>query len=182
MIKTPTDYPGAPDETTRRELSELFKELFPNTDNPRIDDDHAGIAITAHSPKLALNLASLTRFIALDLPWCERKDLRDLAIQVVNTHFNCHYGFKTRITSAEANGISIEQQKAISSWKTSELFNEEKRQIIQYAYAVIAGDVSDDLFSGIVTRFGERGAVELTSVIGLWSFWAMMLNATYPAT
>jgi ABC-type uncharacterized transport system ATPase subunit len=136
--------------------------------------------IAALNPKLALNLAKLSGFIALELPWCERRDLRELAIQSVNVHFKSAYSFKARKPTAEAAGISAEQQAALESWETSDLFEDEQRLVIAYAHAVASGAVPPEIFSRVADRYGEKGAVELTTVIAFWSFWAMFLNATRP--
>ena len=178
-VHRPGDYPD-PDEATRQDLAELFGHLFPGKADPEIDQSHAGVAIAALNPKLALNLSRLSAFIALELPWCQRRDLRELAIQAVNVHFGCDYSFRARIPNAEAAGISTEQQAALHDWQTSALFDDEQRLVIEYAHAVADGKVPEDLFARIVGRYGEKGTVELTAVVAFWSFWAMFLNATRP--
>ena len=177
-IHRPSDYPGTPDETTKRNLAELFDHLFPHATDPEIDKAHAGIAIAAHNPALALHLTKLSGFIAGELPWCQRRDLRELAMQTVNVYFDCEYSFQARMPNAQAAGISVELQNALRSWQTSTLFDEEQRLAIEYAYGVVAGEVSDDLFSRVVGKFGEKGAIEFTTVVAFWSFWALFLNAT----
>lgn len=179
-VYSPSDYPGPVDEATRQDLETLFAHLFPGKADPQIDRSHDGIAIAAHNPKLALNLAKLSGFIALELPWCERRDLRELAIQSVNVHFKSAYSLKARKPTAEAAGISVEQQAALESWETSDLFDDEQRLVIAYAHAVASGAVPAEIFSRVADRYGEKGAVELTTVIAFWSFWAMFLNATRP--
>jgi len=181
-VHKPSDYPGAPDRVIRQDLAELFEYLFPQVPDPEIDESHAGIAIAAQNPKLALHLAKLSRFIALDLPWCQRHDLRELSIQALNVYFKCDYSFRTRIPIAEAAGISTDLQVELSSWETSDLFDEEQRLVIEYTNAVVTGDVPDKLFSRVVGKYGEKGAIEFTTIVAFWSFWAMMLNATRPET
>jgi alkylhydroperoxidase family enzyme len=179
-VYKPADYPGAPDEATRRDLAELFESLFPDRPDAEIDDSHAGIAIAAQNPKLALLLSRLSGFIAGQLPWSKRRDLWELAVQTVNVHFKCEYSFKARLRAAEAAGIGADLQAALPAWKTSPLFNEEQRLVIEYTNAVVTGEVPAELFSRVVARYGEKGAVEFTTVVGFWSFWAMLLNATRP--
>ena len=179
-VHRPSDYPGSPDDATRQDLAELFSHLFPGKPDPEIDQSHAGVAIAALNPRLALNLSKMSAFIALDLPWCQRRDLRELAIQAVNVHFGCDYSFRARIPNAEAAGIGAAQQAALRDWQTSELFDNEQKLVVEYAHAVADGKVPDDLFARIVSRYGEKGAVELTTVIAFWSFWAMFLNAMRP--
>ena len=179
-VYKPGDYPGSADETTKTDLAALFAHLFPNAENPEIDKAHSGIAIAALNPKLALNLARISALIAGELPWCQRKDLRELAIQTLNQHFRCDYSFKTRMPIAESVGISRELQGALPEWKNSSLFNDEQRLVVEYTNAVVRGAVPDDLFARAVGKFGEKGVVEFTALVGFWSFWAMFLNATGP--
>ncbi len=179
-IYKPRDYPGTPDETTRRDLAELFGHLFPQKSDPEIDKSHCGVAIAAQNPKLALHLAKLSGFIAVELPWCQRRDLREVAIQTLNLHFKSEYSFLTRIKAAVAAGISVEAQKALPVWKTSKLFDGDQRLVIEYTNAVVTGDVPGDLFARVVEKFGEKGAIECTTLISFWSFWAMFLSATGP--
>jgi alkylhydroperoxidase family enzyme len=173
-----SDYPGAPDEAVRQDLAALFNYLFPEAPESRIDRSHAGLAVAALNPNLAMTLAKVTRFIAGELPWCDRLDLRELAIQAVNLHFRCDYSYAARIPAAEAAGIGAALLRALPAWKTSALFDDERRLVVEYATAVAAGEVSDELFVRVVNAFGEKGAVEFTALAAFWSFWALFLKAT----
>ncbi len=176
----PDDYPGEPDDQTRAELATLFAKLFPGAYDPAFDADHAGMAVAALSPRLALGLAGLSRQIALDLPWCARADLRELAIQVVNRHFGARYAFRARVAGAKAAGLSAAQLAALSHWRTSALFDDEQRLVIEYALATVSGTVPGPLFARVAARYGERGTVELTALAAFFGFWVMLLNATAP--
>jgi 4-carboxymuconolactone decarboxylase len=111
------------------------------------------------------------------MPWCQRRDLRELAVQTVNLHYRCAPSFRAHAPHAEANGITAEMQAQIPWWRTSELFDSEQKLVIEYAFAAVTGQVPEALFRRVVDRFGEQGAVEFTAVVGMWSFWAMMINA-----
>lgn len=170
-----SNYDGDPGE-----VAALFDALFPGQTAPHFDQDHAGLAIAAHNPRLALMLAQLSRFVALDTSWSRRTDLRELAIEAVNLHFRSSYAFQSRVRIADAAGLSPEMLAALPDWRISSLFDDEQRLVIEYGHAVASGDVPAPLFRRIVNAYGERGAVECTCVIALWSFWAMMLNAMGP--
>lgn len=179
-VHKPSDYPGTPDDQTRVDLAELFGHMFPGVENPEIDRAHSGAAIAALNPKLALHLSKLSGFAALQLGWCQRADLRELTIQTVNLHFKSDYSAQSRFHAWEAVGLRMEQLAALPYWKTTNLFDEEQRLVVEYALAVVSGDVPEELFAQIVERYGEKGAVECTAVIGIWSMWAMLINATQP--
>jgi alkylhydroperoxidase family enzyme len=178
LINRPEHYPGTPDEATKADIAALFAALFPGEADPEINQFHAGVAIAAHNPKLALNLARMSGLIAGELGWCQRKDLRELAIQALNLHYRSDYSFRSRMATATACGISAEQQAALPDWRGSTLFDGEQRLTIEYAEAVVTGDVPEELFARVKAQWGEQGAVECTALIGFWAFWAMFLNAT----
>ena len=179
-VYKPGQYPGTPGDATREDLADLFRYLLPQATDPEIDKRHAGLAIAAQNPKLALQLAKLSSFIAGGLGWCQRHALRELAIQTVNTHFKSVYSFNARIPNAVAGGLSADLQAALPSWQSSDVFSDEQRLVIEYTHAVAGGDVPGELFSRVVERYGEKEAVECTALVAFWSFWAMFLNATHP--
>jgi alkylhydroperoxidase family enzyme len=179
-VYKPSQYPGTPTEETRHDLALLFQHLVPQSADPEIDARHAGIAIAAQNPKLALALAKLSGLIAGELPWCRREDLRELAIQTVNLHFNSDYSFNARIPNALASGVGADLLAALPSWRTSTLFTAEQRLVIEYTHAVVSGEVAEELFARIVAAYGEKQAIECTALVSFWSFWAMFLKATHP--
>ncbi len=174
-----SDFPST-DGRPAPEAVELFSSLFPGVADPEIDDHHAGLAITAHNPQLALLFAQLSRFMALDLEWSKRADLRELAFATLHLKLNAAYPFESRLGAAKACGISAEQLAMIPLWRNSTLFDAEQKLVIEYTNAVVAADVPEDLFKRVAAQYGERGAVEFTSVIGFWSCWAMIINAIRP--
>lgn len=171
------DFPGEVDHNTREDLASLFKYLFPAGIQ---GEPHAGYGILAQSPALALGIAKCADAVIQKTPWTQKADLREIAIQTVNLHFKCDFSFHAHLPIALRWGISAEQQAAIPYWRTSHLFNEEQRLVIEYTLAVLAGPVSDEIFSRLKECFGERGAIECTVAIGWWSLWAMLLNAAQP--
>lgn len=179
-VHRPSDYPGTPDEQTRADLAELFGHMFPGVADPEIDKPHSGIAVAALNPKLALMLSRLSGFAALELGWSKRTDLREIAIQTVNLHFRSDFSAQSRFKAWETVGLGKDQLAMLPYWRTTNLFDDEQRLVIEYTLAVVSGDVPEALFARVAQRFGEKGAVECTAVIGLWSLWAMLINATQP--
>lgn len=177
-VNSPKDYPGTPDEETKRELTEFFQRLFPGSENPRIDGAHSGFAIAAQSPKMAIHLHTMSRYFVLELGWSKRRDLLELAVQTLNLKYGCESSFEAHVPHAKDHGISAEMQSALPYWRTTSFFNDEQRLVIEFTEAVVEGEVPKALFSRAVERFGERGTIEFTAAVAWWSFWAMILNAT----
>jgi alkylhydroperoxidase family enzyme len=175
----PSDYPDVLDEATEKDLNDLFKHLFPQSERPEIAGNHAAFAMVARNPRLALLVVKLSDYIVRKMPWTsQRVDVRELAIQTLNFHFKCEFSFQAHLRVAQAAGISVELLAAIPYWRTTNLFSEEQRLVIEYTLAVVVGDVPDELFSRVVNKYGEKEAIEFTTAIAWWSFWAMIINAT----
>jgi alkylhydroperoxidase family enzyme len=175
-----SDYPGTPDEVTKQDLNEFFEQMFPAGTKPEFDAAHSGWAVMAQNPRLAMHMAKVTTYIARDMPWCKRRDLRELMIQTVNLYYKCEPSFRARFVHAEAAGISAQQQAAIPYWRTSILFDDEQRLVIEYIFSACTGDVAEELFQSVVKQFGETQAIEFTVAVAHWASWAILLNATSP--
>jgi alkylhydroperoxidase family enzyme len=182
-VYRPSDFPGAPDETTKEELKALFEYVgvkYPESDEPEVTGYHAGIGMAARNPRLALAMLKATHVASREKPWADRLDLRELAIQAVNLYFKCDYAFQAHIELACKYGVPVELQALLPFWKTANAFTDEQRLVLAYVNAVCAADVPDDLFAKVVKQFGEKEAIDLTSLIGIFSSWAMIINATRP--
>jgi alkylhydroperoxidase family enzyme len=175
----PSDYPGPVDEQTRKDLADLFEQLFPGLPDPK-PEPHFGFALFARSPRLCMAILGLFDYIVRQMPWAQNREQRELAVQALNLHFKCDFSFQAHLVYAEAHGISLEKQAAIPFWRTSTIFNDEEKLIIEYTLATVKGEVSDELFARVVRQYGETGAIEFTTAIAWWSLWAMVLNATAP--
>jgi len=178
-VRQASDHPAYKDAATREALTSLFTTLFPNRPDAAFDEAHDGMAIAAHHPGLALQLARTGATVLGTLGWCQRGDLRELVAQVVNRRLGCDYAADSRRANARAAGLEDVQLERIRSG-TFDGFDPELRVVIDYVHAVLDGSVSDSQFRQISDRYGDAGAVELTTVISFFAFWALFLNATRP--
>ncbi len=178
-VNNPTEHPS-PDPAVQADVAAFFGKLFAGVEKPSFDEAHTGMAIAALNPGLAAQLAGISRFMVVEMPWSHRKDLREIAIQTINLHFKSAYSFRSRLATARSCGISDEQMAALPYWKNTKLFDDEQRLVIEYTDAVSSGEVPRPLFDRVVAAFGETGAVEFTALVSMWSFWALFLNATNP--
>ena len=167
--------PGATDDDADR----LFAAVAPGPDGV-IARDHAGMAIAGISPNLALQLGATSRLMALDLEFSKRTDLRELAIQTAHLKCGSGFSFESRLPACLAVGLSVEQVAVMALWKTSSLFSEDQRLVLEYAEAVFDRSVSDELLGRFVAVFGERGAVECAAIVGYWTCWAMIIDVARP--
>lgn len=170
LLREPGDAPAS-------DLADLFTALFPGNPAPEFDDAHSLMAVLAQSPKLALPAARLSAAVVLDTAWGRRAGLRELAFQTLGQHFGDTFSTAARRPDAEAAGLTADHLAAIADWRSSDLFDDEQRLVIEYTQAVIGAGVPAELFARVVARFGEQEAIECTAAIGFWSFWAMLARA-----
>jgi alkylhydroperoxidase family enzyme len=181
LVTTPASCPGLVDPETKAGLDTLFAHMFPQSAKPEIPGGHAVFAVIAQSPKLALLLVKINQHISAELRFTDdRPDPRELVAQAVCHHFKCDYSFTAHLCAARPFGTSPELQALIPFWKTTSQFSAEQRLLIEYTFAVTAGNAPQTLFARVVGHFGEKIAIDCTVAIAWWSFWAMIANATAP--
>jgi alkylhydroperoxidase family enzyme len=74
-------------------------------------------------------------------------------------------------------GLSQEQIDAIHEWKSSDLFNEKERAVLQYTDEETQDiRVSSEIFDAVKEFLTEEQVVELTIVIGFYSMISRFLE------
>lgn len=180
LVQTAGEFP-ADGPRPEAELNQLFEHITRWTGEPRIPDTGKVFAVVARDPQLALLLVKVSDYMTQKLPWTtQRSDLRQLMIQALNYHYRCDYNFQAHIAPAERQGISPAMQAAIPYWRTTNIFDDEQRLVIEFTLAAVTGDVPQELFSRVVAHFGELGATEFTVGVAWWAFWAIICNAILP--
>jgi AhpD family alkylhydroperoxidase len=92
-------------------------------------------------------LAVLKAASAVDCPWC--------------LDFGSHLGAK--------RGVPADKVRELHAWGTSAVYDEDERQVLDYAEKLTATPlvVDDELTAALRARWGEKGLVELTALIAL---------------
>jgi AhpD family alkylhydroperoxidase len=125
------------------------------------------LELYAHEPWLLLGYGTLewatTKLHRLD----ER--LRNLAELKAATLTHCEYCIDFGSQVARRSGLSDEQLLALPSYRTSPLFTELEKLVLDYAVGMSRTpvEVSDALFAALREHFDEAQLVELTHVIAL---------------
>lgn len=163
----------------RSDCEAMFAEMFPGVESPRFDENHAGMAIAAVNPGLALALRSASAFMLGKMPFGQSTMLRELAIATVNTKLGSEYGLKSRRGACHNAGIDECMLAALPD-ASANSFDADQALVVEYAAAVVDTDLSDDLLARFSERFGEAGAVECAALAGLWSCWAMIIEVGRP--
>lgn len=129
-----------------------------------------------HSPELAARWSRIGEFLRYSTSLPAR--LNELAIIVVGRHWNSQLEFHIHAEAARAAGLDPRCIEAIRLGESPVFVEEAEIEIYDYARLLLqAGQVPEAVHAAVVARWGERGAVELTGVIGYYSMVSLMLNA-----
>jgi 4-carboxymuconolactone decarboxylase len=131
--------------------------------------------VTLRSPEmgdLAQKLGAQLRYHT-SLP----KKLNELAIIMTARFWSAQYEWSAHSKSAKAAGISPAVIEAIAAGRRPTFTNSDEEIVYNFGNELLKNrQVSDAAFKAVVNKFGERGAVDLTGVMGYYCFVSMMLN------
>jgi alkylhydroperoxidase family enzyme len=98
--------------------------------------------------------------------------LRWLAIQATSARIGCSWCIDYGYYEGMNDGIDPAKVRAVDSWRTSELFDERERLVLEYAEAATGqpAEVSDDLAARIRIHLSDAEFVELAAWVALENF------------
>ena len=103
--------------------------------------------------------------------------LNELAILLTARYWNAQYEWWFHHKAALDAGLAPAVVGAIAVGKHPKSLHPDEEIIYNFADELLkTKQVSDASFKAVVAKFGERGAVDLTGVIGYYSFVSMILN------
>jgi AhpD family alkylhydroperoxidase len=125
------------------------------------------VGMYAHVPALLRGYARLEQATAKLHRVDER--LRTLAALKAATLTHCEYCIDMGSQIARRSGLSDEQLLALPSYRTSELFTDLEKLVLDYAVSMSRTpvDVRDEIFADLREHFDDVQLVELTHVIAL---------------
>ena len=131
--------------------------------------------VTLRSPEMgdqAQKLGAQLRFHT-SLP----KKLNELAIIMTARFWTAQYEWSAHKRAALAAGLSPAIIDAIAAGKRPASMQPDEEAVYNFGTELFkTRQVSDAAFKAVVDKFGERGAVDLTGVMGYYCFVSMMLD------
>jgi len=131
--------------------------------------------VTLRSPEVgdaAQKLGALVRFHS-SLP----KKLNEMAIIMTGRFWNAQYEWSAHKKAALAAGLNPAIIDAIATGKRPTGMQADETAIYNFANELLQKrEVSDASFGAVVKLYGEKGAVDLTSVMGYYCFVSMILD------
>ena len=131
--------------------------------------------VTLRSPEmgdLAQKLGAQLRFHS-SLP----NRLNEMAILMTARFWNAQYEWYAHRRSALTAGLNASVIDAIADGKRPASMQADEETLYNFGDELLrTREVSDKAFKAAVYKFGERGVVDLTGVMGCYCFVSMMLN------
>jgi 4-carboxymuconolactone decarboxylase len=103
--------------------------------------------------------------------------LNEMAILMTARFWNAQYEWSAHKKNALTAGLSPAVIDAIAMGKRPSPMQPDEEAVYNFGDELFrTREVSDAAFKAVVDKFGERGAVDLTGVMGYYCFVSMMLN------
>ena len=96
-------------------------------------------------------------------------DLKTLALMASASVIGCSWCLDFGYFHAHSKGLDTSKLEEVPGWRTSEVFSDLERQVMEYAEAmtVTPPTVTDGLTTGLRSALGEEAFIELTMMIAL---------------
>lgn len=133
----------------------------------------------ANSPNLLPRLFGFAGYLIAESELDPR--LRELAVLRTLRSVDSGYAYAHHVILGMKNGLREEQIKELDNYKTSPVYDELQRLVIEYAEELtIRCRVSDGLFWKLQQRLKPKDLIDLTMCIGLWSGMGRIINVFRP--
>jgi 4-carboxymuconolactone decarboxylase len=128
-----------------------------------------------HSPELARRWSALGEFLRYST--CLPHRLNELAIIVVGRRYTSQVEWWAHSAAAAKAGLSAEVIEAIRIGEPPVFSDADEAAVYEFARQLVhAGQVDEATYRAVEHRWGARGVVELTGVVGYYTMVSMTLN------
>src|ERR1043165_9743515 len=162
-------------ELKREELTSEQQVVYDAIAIPRGGVVPAPYHVLLESPELAQLTQALGAFCR-DRTGLGAK-LSELAVLVTAAYWDAEFEFAVHAREAAKAGIPEHIIDSLREKRTPDFDDADSQLIYDFASAFfVTSEVPDDLFEQAIARFGRRGVVELTGVLGCYSSLAILLR------
>lgn len=132
--------------------------------------------VLLHTPDIARSVAELGAKIRFSstLPDADR----ELVILTVGVTHGCAFVWDSHIDLARSVGVREEAAAALRSGDESALSEDERLLVGATRSLCRTGGVEDLQFTGLVARYGQRGAVDFCATVGYYTMLGFVMGAT----
>ena len=133
------------------------------------------VLVWLHSPELAARAQKLGEFLRWGTVLEPR--ISELVILVTSRHYNCHYIWFNHVNLALKGGLAPDAVECIKNRQEPSFDKPDEAAAYAFAREVLLNHaVSDATLAKVRALFGERGAVEMGTIIGHYHSGAIALG------
>lgn len=168
--------PRIPLPATREELDEAQRAVWDRVVSGPRGQVIGPLRAAIHNPELARNWSALGESLRFGTSLGKR--LSELAIIVTGRRWSAQVEWFVHARVAAENGLEPAVIEAIRDGRPPRFTGPDDALVYDYARLLLQeGNVPDTLHARATARFGVKGVVELTALVGYYSMVAMTLNA-----
>ncbi len=156
------------------DYSDRQKEIHNTIANGPRGQVRGPLALWLHRPELAAKAQDLGRYCRYESSLAPL--LSELAILVTARHWSAEFEWQAHKPFALQAGVSLDIIEAIQERRTP-VFQDPKMAVVYDFSSELTTEkrVSDAVFQEAIERLGREGVVDLTAVLGYYSFVSMTL-------
>lgn len=175
LLGVPTDGPRIP-LLTLEEMSDEQRHLYDQVVSGPRGQMIGPLRAAIHSPELARRWSALGEFLRFQT--CIEPRFTELAVLVTGRRWTSQVEWWVHAKVSEEAGIPVAVIEAIRDLRPPVFHETADFEVYEFARLLQHdGQVSLETHQAIERRWGTRGVVELTAVVGYYTMVAMTLNA-----
>ena len=152
---------------TREQLEPEDRHYFDEITGNRGGVLRNPFGILLHSPELAAQIAATSLTIYRGYEGDMSKALREVVILATARETRSQYEFTSHAPIAREAGVSDKTIRAIAQGTAPQGLSGDEELVVRYTQELLRDHkISDSTFDAIEDRFGVRGTVDLTALIG----------------
>lgn len=168
--------PRIPLPSSREELDEAQQTVWDKVVSGPRGKVVGPLRAAIHNAELARHWSALGESLRFGTSLGKR--LSELAIVVTGRRWSAQVEWYVHARVAAENGVEPDVIEAIRHGRPPRFTQPDDALVYEYARLLLqVGNVSDHLHARATARFGVKGVVELTALVGYYSMVAMTLNA-----
>ncbi len=134
------------------------------------------LALWLYSPDLAERAQHLGEFLRFGTTFDKR--ISELAILICAAHLKCGYVWAVHADIARQAGVDDSVIDALRTGSEPAFERQDEGEIFAFITQLLTENrVDETRFDALTRRYGERGIVELTGLMGYYAMGAHLLNA-----
>ena len=168
--------PRLPNLVERSEVPERLLDAFDRVAKERNGQVSGPYGVLLHSPETAIRGATLGRYVRFQSALSPID--REIAIMAAARELDAAVMWAGHVRLGRQEGVREEVIEVIARRRDPGPLEQSEAEIVRYVRELLSENrVADETFAALHRRLGDQGIVDLTALIGYYTFVGAVLNA-----